>query len=60
MAEARNEISQVAASIPRKSAMLVIPSELTVTLSAAWGDLCSPNDPYTQAHAGSFNTTIPA
>ncbi|KAJ8584635.1 laccase [Rhizopogon salebrosus TDB-379] len=43
MAEARNEISQVAASIP-----------------PAWGDLCSPNDPYTQAHAGSFNTTTPA
>ncbi|OJA14707.1 hypothetical protein AZE42_04374 [Rhizopogon vesiculosus] len=43
MAEARNEISQVAASIP-----------------PAWGELCSPNDPYTQAHAGAFNTSSPA
>jgi len=60
MAEARSEITQVAASIPRKRAMLVIPSELIMTFPAAWGELCSPNDPYTQAHAGSLNTSSPA
>jgi hypothetical protein len=56
MAEARNEIPEVAASIPGMGILLVVPRELTVTFPAAWAELCLPDE---QANAGSsgFNAS---